>query len=691
MSSSDGNDWVVIPLDPDHFSDGDPSTWPKGPQFRRVNDELYRHKLAMMWLQRRGQLEKGKNYILDRLPDNYVLFDRPRYSNPTIRDKFLWGHPSGSYFNSPNQLFPHFLWLMNGGTGRCSCENCKKKTMVTQIRPKVPGETFKTTSWTRIGPRGPLDPEGTPDVFRAAVLKLKERGTLDEPINETLSMDWRAEHKYLQQHLVKSSLQNSFIPRAGELVLWAPEIDGELIYDEKTNTHRVYSFKKGRWLGVPAWRAGTVGQTPEEDVVLEDLIEPMPKRWAVNYSGFRVETFPDPNSYDKSYSLQAKYVHLNCIRPLNYWQIFLQGIPQEDWHPSIKHALTVMSSISLVDKYRFKGTWPDASVFCRGIFIGAELLLVGDAVRLKPKGRTLDDANPKVTDVMVIDRIEFKLLSCINDVRSPLLAEKHAVRIRGKVYTRSPERAYRGPGMVGPPRPLTHEEVTNAFNYVGMNGYGAWYPVHAPDKFMCISQDMVLGRCYEPDAMKLIFDDTSLGLDFHGVLSGRKYSRETDERIPPGKDWFWGDYRTQALALDSLNGEDVGRYNEARNPKMWRGCLQVIDGRATASDLRDAALPRDRGRPPASLAQASKFGEVGKMSKLVSSGLGANLDGSANVSSGESSSSEDVIVRDDSSDESEESEDFTRPLPVRGGMEETELGDYVPENERQTKRAKVGK
>lgn len=70
MSSSD-NEWVVIPLDPQSFSDGDPAAWPKGPQFRRVNDELYRHKVAMMWLQKQGRLEKGG---LDLYKINFLLF-----------------------------------------------------------------------------------------------------------------------------------------------------------------------------------------------------------------------------------------------------------------------------------------------------------------------------------------------------------------------------------------------------------------------------------------------------------------------------------------------------------------------------------------------------------------------------------------------------------------------------------------
>jgi hypothetical protein len=543
-----------------------------------------------------------------------------------------------------------------------------------------------------------MDPEGTPDVFRTAVLKLKEKGTVDGPIAENQSMDWRAETKALREHFVRLGLQGAYIPRAGEVVLWLPQMDGEVMYDDESNMLRFYSVEEKRFLGVPEWRAGTVGQTPEENVVLEDLIEPMPKKMAVNYSGFRVETFPDPNGDDKSASLHYKYIHLGNMRPFYSWSIFLHGIDQQKWHPSIKHAMTVMSSISLVDKYYFKGTWPDASIYCRGLFLGPEILIVGDAVRLKPKGATLDEELPEVTDVMVIDRIEFRLISCIDDVKSPLLAEKHAVRIRGKVYSLSPERAYRAPGEVGPPTPLNQDEVVNSFQQVGMNGYGPWYPVQKSGNSVYVSQDMIIGRCYEPIAMKLLFNDKSLGLDLHGMLASRLWSRQTDNRMRDGQDWFWGDYRTQTLAIDSLNGEDVARYSDARNPKMWKGILAIIDGKAAPADYEAARLPRNAGRPPGG--NKSKFAEVGKMSTLVSSGL--NMDTSANVSStgDESEDSEEeeevsmVTMRpalggNDGVDDSEESDkdnssdsiDFSKPLPIRGGTEETSGGDYVPEGE----------
>jgi hypothetical protein len=60
MSSSDDSDLVVVPLDPQSISDGDPDSWPKEERFRRVDDKLYRQKIATMWLQRQGRYDKGE-------------------------------------------------------------------------------------------------------------------------------------------------------------------------------------------------------------------------------------------------------------------------------------------------------------------------------------------------------------------------------------------------------------------------------------------------------------------------------------------------------------------------------------------------------------------------------------------------------------------------------------------------------
>lgn len=530
-----------------------------------------------------------------------------------------------------------------------------------------------------------VDSEGTTDVFKLSVMELRENGTLDKKIKENTSMDWRAERSRLKIYLEKLDLQPSYIPRVGEVVLWTPSLIGELLWNPEKQRVEVYSDHRNRWRGPPEWRAGVIGQVPEEDCVIQDLVETTPKEWEVNYSGFRVETFPDPHSTDKSYSLHYKYVPLRCIKPFNAFELFLQGIPREQFHPSIENALTVMSSYSLLDKYHVKGTWPNASIFCSGIFLGGELLVVGDAVRLKPRGyspKSLQKAS--VTDVMVISQIRLELVNCVDDVRSDQLAEDYRVRIEGKVYTNSSVRAHMDHDMTNSFQALSQQDVSNSFQYVDMDGYGKWYRLHS-GKTAKVSLDLIIGRCYEPDAMRLLFGTLSWDHDLHGTIIARDYSRLTDERIPDGKQWFWGDFRTQTLALDSLNGEDVGYYSEARDVKMWRANLRVIDGTASAADYREAKIPGEIGRP--SNKSRSTFAEVGKTSSLVSTGLGATGDVSNTVSSADEGPAGGGGGA--GRDESSSSEGFSISIQyLRGGTEETEEGDYVPGKEEKSQEHK---
>lgn len=488
-------------------------------------------------------------------------------------------------------------------------------------------------------------------MYKSAIRRLRESSTLDQPITEDESMDWMAENTLLEEHLERVAIQQAYIPRLGEIVLWTPSFEGELRWDPASERIGVYSIKKERFVGEPQWRAGIVTQTPREDVSLYDIVETSEKQWEVNYSGFRIETFPDPLSTDKSYSLHYNYVHLKCIKPFNAFEVFMQRIPREDFHPSIEYAMTVMSSFSLVKKHRFRGTWPDASIYCQAIFLGAELLLVGDAVRLKPKGCTADDAlESRISDVLVVDEIRLDLISCIDDFDSTQMAENYRVRIRGKVYTNSPLRASTLGDRASPGQPMSGDEVIAAFRYTGMSGYGDWYRLFS-GQVAEVSQDVIVGRCSEPDAMQIMFGSLSLSRDLHGVLMGREYSRQTDQRIAGDKHWFWGDYRTQTLAVDSINGEEVGQYSEARDVKMWRTTLRVMAGTATPGDMRAARLPGDLGRPPTK--SRTTFGAVRKTSALVSRGLGAT-DASNNVSS-----TEEANGRGDSDDETME-EDFSK-------------------------------
>ncbi|KAL4785337.1 ABC transporter transmembrane region 2-domain-containing protein [Aspergillus varians] len=736
-SGDEIEEMVVIPIDRS-FSDGNPASWPTEERFGRPDDSRYRQKLAEMWLRKNGAHEAGVISTIDELPEGYAIFDRPRGTNPSIRDKFLWGHPVGQYFSSTKTFFPHFIYLMTGGTTKCPCELCAKLEKRQQDTPmgprrgrppgsfaeRRPGTPSEGSSGRPVGRppgrprgrgsvRGPgrppgrparrpparpgftvVDSEGTPDVFKFSVTKLKKLGNIDCDISEPASMDWRAEKPALEEYLETLDARPSYLPRLGELVLWTPVFDGELMWNQTAQCIQIYSPADSKWLEKPEWRAGVIGQLPIEDAVLRDLVETTDKKWGLNYSGFRVETLPDPNGSDKSYSLHYSYVPLKCIKPFNAFELFLQGTPRENLHPSIENAMTVMSSFNLVGKYRFRGEWPNASIDSRGIFIGAEFLVLGDAIRLKPKGYKVERRTqkpPPVVDVMVVKEIRLELIQCDEDLRSKQLAEKYQVRISGKLYTPDIGRAQiSNNGRAA--QALSLHKVMDAFNVVGIGGYGEWYELYSGST-VDISQDMVLGRCYEPDAMKLLFTSLSLGYDLQGIMSAREYSQRADERIPEGNRWFWGDFRAQTLAIDSLNGQDVGHYSEYRDVKMWRANLRILDGTATQADLRAAKQPAERGRPSVN-PPISSFAEVGKTSKLVSTGLGA-VDTSNPVSSAEDETSEEVEESGEvngngsgngnrtgkESQGSGSEEDFTtRMEELRGGTEETEGGDYVPGN-----------
>ncbi|PGH12921.1 hypothetical protein AJ80_06526 [Polytolypa hystricis UAMH7299] len=712
----DSETFVKVPIDRT-FSDGDENQWPTDPKYISVNPNLYMKKLATMWMKQQGKAVPGQNYILDKLPDGYALMSRPRRLNPDIYDKFLYGHPSRLYFNSPNRFWPHFLFLMSHGSTPCRCDLCtapqkpaSSASGVSRGRgrgrgrggslglTRLPEAPSKHAGRPKVKKYLAEDQEGTEDKYKTLVYELKMKGKLDRRVREDKSMDWRAEREQMELHLTRMSMQHSFIPRHGELVFFCPRLAGELRFNFDTDRFEVYAEEKRRFLGPPEWRAGTVAQVPEEPVVLADVISETPKRMAINMSGFRVETFPDPNDTDKSLSSQYSYLPMHAIRPLNYWRIFLQGVPEESWHPSIKYALTIMSSFSVLEKYNFKGNWPNAAISCKGVYLGSELLLEGDSVRLMPQDQKLrDDPDPEhVTDVLSINRIKYDLKNCNADISSPLLSEKMAVRFIGKAYTLSPNRAYRPEGS-HKPTALTRDEVVDSFRCVGMSEYGPWYHLHDPKNNLKVSMDEVVGRCFESELMEVMFGDLSLGLDLESVISGREYGRLTDQRIPPGKEWFPGDYRLETLALETLNGIEVGTYDDARDLKMWRANLNIIDKTATAADLKAAKIPRAVGRPREGLIGGKTktflaFESVGKTSTMVSSSLGppgtsTNATPSAQVSEEEEEGG-DV---DEESSESDESDPLAAPLQptfFRGGTEESSGGDYRPVLEPTAKRRK---
>ncbi|KAF2197330.1 hypothetical protein GQ43DRAFT_475547 [Delitschia confertaspora ATCC 74209] len=617
---------VIVPLWPGSDGDATHRPTPTVPPYSKVDPPtLYLEKIGMMWMEKRREALPGVKYVLERLPTGYELYERPRLSDAKTIDKFLFGHPYHKYFNSPNRFFPHFLHLMEnrGSNTGCPCALCLPKptgrraapipnasskpsgvTMphanrvsrvrndslaIHKARPKTLGAGLDTTR---------VDEEGNPDVYRNLIDRLRCGGSIDEEITEPMSLDWRAEQELIPSTLQTLQEQPQWIPRTGDLVIFVRNLGDreEICYDDKTSTFKLYDHAAKLFTGFPKWEAGVVGQPPAERMTIEDLVMPTPKETAVNYSGLRIEPISSPNETDKFWEKRYTYVPLHHTRPMVFWKDYVGPIPEGEWHPTVKNALRLMSVFSLMGKYRFKGTWPSASIFCHGMFIGSEMFAVGDAVRVLPKvfpssSSDVDrrESQDQQTDVLIVQSIQLKLsnldLASDNDYDQgrPYTS---TVYITGTGYTQDKRRS----------GPTSSDQLSAPLTPI-LEKYGTWYPLHGPDKAMQVPLSRILGRAYEYEAMVLWFPSLtpdksaiippSMAKGVASILEARAYASENDHRIDhsgaSSSEWFWGDTRAEALDIHSLNGMDVSKYDNERDlnddKKMCR-ILEEMDSEA---------------------------------------------------------------------------------------------------------------
>jgi hypothetical protein len=417
------------------------------------------------------------------------------------------------------------------------------------------------------------------------------------------------------------------MPRVGELVVFVRKLgEGEeILYNPYTELYKVYNTKamnpkdKGR---NPEWEAGIVTQTAEEQPFISDLTASgeNEKKFGVNYSGYRVEPLPDPNDKDKSASRRHAWVPLSQIRPFAFFNEYLRGVSGLEWHHTIGNGIMVMSTVSLVDKYRFKGNWPAAEIFCRGIYIGSELIVVGDLVRLVPHGTEL---KKEVTDIIKITSIKYVLTSLDKasdndtDEGRPYNSAIHVV---GKAYTSDISCAYISPD--------TSQAVELSDPPESIRPYNTWYYKHDPSKFTVLPFTQLLSRQLDYSALSIWFPGQELlskGLE--GVIQGRAFSTSNLKLIPEGKLWFWADHRTEALDLDTMNGVDVAAHDGSRDPKRWRKEIKILDGTAGEEDFnavkRQAGLEKGlrRGSLLGSAMVASAIGNLESDAEALESGV----------------------------------------------------------------------
>ena len=664
------------------FSDGDQKTWPGKPLYRPSDERVYKIKLGRAWASRLGITEPGVNYYLEELPHGFALFES---TGPVYRR--LFGHPSGRFFDSILRFQDHFLWLMGGMEGDCTCVLCGKREKPVVPRSRKPREFVLSEPRRRrdlalddigaestrsssasglasgrerrargLGQTYPVDEEGTRDVYKECIQSLHKnresrKGIKDDIIQED-SIDHEAEHEVLTQYFTRIKQQHSFVPRLGELVLWCNYFPDHhfLLKDTETNEFKFYSFEEQAFRGFPDWRAGVVTAVPNSSAVdgpidFADILDLPPKKTNLNSSGFRVETIPNPNKSDKSASKQYRYLPLRSIRPLAHWQYILHGFPRKRLHQSIYHALTLMTTISVLDTFEFTGEWPNGSIHCKAIYIGSELITLGDAVRILETPRNVDgDDSPHADgwkaqpDVLVVSSIRMNLQS-IEDrhipTQSPVLCTSTNITLIGSAYLVDRDGNYRslgGNGVMrmyspgGADKPFDSskastqvdaETAKHLFRPVGTTEYGNWYPITKLNQRYEVSYDQVIGRLHEFQAVKLWTGSDafkhqpdqqptppSLTFDMPGICSGRKYATATDRRIPePPTDnpdfimWYLADYRASALGIATSNGLEVGPYDEIRTKKTlsrWRAVLKARRGDMSAAK---EIWTTQRGRP----------------------------------------------------------------------------------------------
>jgi hypothetical protein len=746
----------------DCHSDGDPSKWPTPDKGYKRNDDYFLQRIANdFWVKEWDPIDLGgppssAQWRLNRLPDGYAGFEKPRADSKHV-DRYLYGHPRGQ-FRSLQEFYPHFKHLMeSGGPVGCQCKVCtgnkrastsgfttsgsngarsvspartssyfpRTQTKPSASKPAPPlfNQTARPISTpllpqgrlstpTPQAPRKQVDEDGTTDVFRVLLDELKgaeDDVVIDKKIVESTSPDWRVSKELLKTLLEEWKTQPRFVPRTGELVLFVRDLNPEeaLAWDDDARTwHKVHQ-KTSALLGRPRWEAGVVTQMPLQQVDESDLtIAPDSKSNVVN-SGFRVEPLSKPGNDDKRYEKQHRYLPLHGLRPFVYWQDCVREYPEAEWHPTIKHVLSVANTFCVIARDRFKGVRDEvsgsqATVFCRGAYIGSDLITIGDAVRLLPSP---DEQKPDdVTDILVVTAIRLRLVNLDdsgNDDCDEGCPYTTCLHISGKAFTLDRRRSFDGIGKV--PIPSDSDLLPS-----GLEGYGQWYHMTDPKQTKArleIPFTRILGRVSESVALEKWFQAPASSSPQHeiqqfrkptqaasskrlkrglsGLIEARTRAYAEDPRIDKaaGKSWFWADTRVEALDVQEVNDRFVGPKDDTRDKEQmdsWRKLLRALDGskHGLAAYHAEIVKREEESKKEKMGLAAGSYGMVGAAVTILDGMSGSGTEGTPLLTEGEAGEEremfeggedEDMVDVGEDEDDGDEMDEGGVPDATRAG------------------------
>ena len=354
------------------------------------------------------------------------------------------------------------------------------------------------------------------------------------------------------------------------MVLWCADKGKEIRQEFSSAQYKYVDPATKALTSHPDWMGGIVTQAPlmKRAIEFKDILGASNKQYSLNYCGFRIEWYHGPNANERHVSKRYSYVPMNRIRPMGFWKELTFGMLERNLHFTVRNCLTAMSTFSPIERYRFKGQWPSASVYATGCYLGAESIFAGDIVRLSPEGGGYAADVLKVTDIVLnFDDLE----SSADSPPSLSACEYITLTFHGYGFTLDRKRSITG-------------RIIDGIDLPGpMRNYNLpWFYITTASDPIKVDYTRVIGRLYEGKAMEKWgpkFRSTMIDMGREGVQQARRYASQKDSRLAgAGNSIYFSDNRAEALNLDTFNGIDVGARDPNRDPKLWRSVLAVVDG-----------------------------------------------------------------------------------------------------------------
>ncbi|KAK7997263.1 hypothetical protein PG989_005303 [Apiospora arundinis] len=403
--SSDGKPWA----------DGD---FNAGHQKLPEDDKRY-----VAWLFRLGALlrdqflpgpeHQDRTYFLDKLPDHYHI----RYKTAHNRlDYYLYGYPHGNKpkaFRSPNDFFPHLIWIVGGSKDKalCSCQLCNP-------------DQAKPSWWPQPAPvlAAPPAPSSTA-APKSSSISTGATATSATPMSRTASASSAVSKtapvsKQVQQPMnAVAPVQTNTIPgpvAADPSVHSQPSavVGNQAVATPQPDDKAVFREGEAVWfLTNPTWRLGIVLEklAPEtQDGRLRYMIKQLA------HSLLQLETHLRPENEMRPF-LAFSVPAVNLPELQNTW---VRNAPWSQIvaryagdNPSRQELVGVEGSkkalIEIDHSYSLFNVLSDSrasggKLVVQGIFLGAERINVGEAVRIRLTAQEMNPAWPKNMPILMV-------------------------------------------------------------------------------------------------------------------------------------------------------------------------------------------------------------------------------------------------------------------------------------------------